>query len=121
VLIARDSSHGALDSVRDAMLRVTVDAHNATAWHGLAPRQVLAVRLDLESDIHSLQRAFGDILSTVGHALEVVVSVAGSVQPTLLLGPDALARVTRDLHVDVLATGERNQSVCILRALVDPT
>lgn len=106
VAAARDSSEGALAAVRDRLLRVTVDANNANAWHGLAPRQVLTLRIDLESGVPELQQAFGSVLSVCGHALECAVLCAGSVQPALLLGePAATARqLTRDLHVDVVAT-----------------
>jgi NAD(P)-dependent dehydrogenase (short-subunit alcohol dehydrogenase family) len=105
VLIARDS-RDALAAIREQLLRTTVDAANETAWHGAAPRQVLAVRVDLEADVGALQRAFGDVLASVGEALEVVVSVAGSMQPTLLLGDerDVLGQLKRDLHVDVVGT-----------------
>jgi NAD(P)-dependent dehydrogenase (short-subunit alcohol dehydrogenase family) len=105
VLIARDS-RDALAAIREQLLRTTVDAANETAWHGVAPRQVLAVRIDLEADVLALQRAFGDVLASVGEALEVVVSVAGSMQPTLLLGDerDVLGQLKRDLHVDVVGT-----------------
>jgi 3-oxoacyl-[acyl-carrier protein] reductase len=117
VLVARDSDHS-LDTLREQLMRVPIDAQSDAAWRDAAPRFVHVVRCDLSHDVGVIRAAMDEAIAKCANSLEVAVFCAGTVEPVLLLSDaDASAQqLTRDLHVDVLATAMMLQACGVAMA-----